>query len=99
MDGEVREDVSPEEQAAVEEQAEETVEEESVEEQEQEDSRYDDLSARLDSLEDTLNQALDMIATLSIGEETPAEEEEADVFDDEYGDAVELDDLDRVLGR
>lgn len=98
MDEEVREDVSPEEQAAVEEeQAEETVEEESVEEQEQEDSRYDDLSARLDSLEDTLNQALDMIATLSIGEETPAEE--ADVFDDEYGDAVELDDLDRVLGR
>lgn len=99
MDEEVREDVSPEEQAAVEEeQAEETVEEESVEEQEQEDSRYDDLSARLDSLEDTLNQALDMIATLSIGEETPAEEE-ADVYDDEYGDAVELDDLDRVLGR
>lgn len=99
MDEEVKEDVSPEEQAAVEEeQAEETVEEESVEEQEQEDSRYDDLSARLDSLEDTLNQALDMIATLSIGEETPIEEED-EALDDEYGDAVELDDLDRVLGR
>lgn len=99
MDEEVKEDVSPEEQAAVEEeQAEETVEEESVEEQVQEDSRYDDLSARLDSLEDTLNQALDMIATLSIGEETPVEEDD-EALDDEYGDAVELDDLDRVLGR
>lgn len=81
-----------EQETAPEEQVDESVDEDG-------DGQYDELSARIDALEETVANALDMIATLSIGEEHVDDEPTGDEYDNEYGDAVDLDELDQVLGK
>lgn len=92
------------EEQEVNETTEETQDETAPEEQVDEsvdggDGQYDELSARIDALEETVANALDMIATLSIGEEPVDDEPTGDEYDNEYGDAVDLDELDQVLGK
>lgn len=71
-----------------------------AEEQEQEIEEHDwgSVENRLDELEQRVNDMAEALATMAVVSESEAEDNPAEDVDGEYGEAVDLDDLETMLG-
>lgn len=81
-----------EETEAPEEQAEET------EEQATEEAEPVDWQAKIDELQAQIDSVIETLATMSAGAEEPVQEEEPDGIDPEFGDYIDLEGAERLLG-
>lgn len=96
---EVREDEVREDEQQVGEPAEGGDETEAVEDgQAAEEHDWGSIEARLDDMEQRINDMAEAMATMSINAEDGAVEDPAEEVDEEYGEAVDLDEIENMLG-